>query len=113
MYGAFGVASPFMPAFFEWRGLASEQLGLPFAQHMMAACGDPETVAMKRRVMQAVRAGEPPLEMAGNRHGRAGIRIALRQMKAEGLTSPALTAWLASLDQGSLDDNDDEALQHG
>ncbi len=82
-------------------------------QHMMAACGDPETVAMKRRVMQAVRAGEPPLEMAGNRHGRAGIRIALRQMKAEGLTSPALTAWLASLDQGSLDDNDDEALQHG
>jgi len=82
-------------------------------QHMMAACGDPETVAMKRRVMQAVRAGEPPLEMAGNRHGRAGIRIALRQMKAEGLASPALTAWLASLDQGSLDDNDDEALQHG
>ena len=82
-------------------------------QHMMAVCGDPETVAMKRRVMQAVRAGEPPLELAGNRHGRTGIRIALRQMKAEGLTSSALTAWLASLDQGSLDDNDDEALQHG
>ena len=31
MYGAFGVASPFMPAFFEWRGLASEQLGILFA----------------------------------------------------------------------------------
>ena len=28
MYGAYGVASPFMPAFFERRGLASEQLGL-------------------------------------------------------------------------------------
>ena len=34
-------------------------------------------------------------------------------MPGEGATSPALTAWLASLDQGSLDDNDDEALQHG
>ncbi|HEY2994485.1 MAG TPA: MFS transporter [Methylomirabilota bacterium] len=28
MYGAYGVASPFLPAFFERRGLASEQLGL-------------------------------------------------------------------------------------
>ena len=31
MYAAFGVASPFMPAFFESRGLAPEQLGLLFA----------------------------------------------------------------------------------
>jgi hypothetical protein len=82
-------------------------------QQMIAVCGDPEIVAIKRRVIDAVRAGKPPLEIAQSRHGRAGIRIALRQMKAEGATSPALTAWLASLDQGSLDDNDDEALQHG
>jgi MFS transporter, PPP family, 3-phenylpropionic acid transporter len=31
MYAAFGVASPFWPAFFESRGLAPEQLGILFA----------------------------------------------------------------------------------
>jgi MFS transporter, PPP family, 3-phenylpropionic acid transporter len=30
MYGAFGVSSPFMPAFFEGRGLTAEQLGALF-----------------------------------------------------------------------------------
>ena len=30
MYGAFGVSSPFMPAFFERRGLTPEQLGILF-----------------------------------------------------------------------------------
>jgi hypothetical protein len=82
-------------------------------QQMIAVCGDPEIVAVKRRVIEAVHAGKPPSDIAESRHGRTSIRIALRQMKAEGQTSPALTAWLASLDQGSLDDNDDEALQHG
>jgi PPP family 3-phenylpropionic acid transporter len=31
MYAAFGVSSPFMPAFFQARGLAPEQLGILFA----------------------------------------------------------------------------------
>jgi PPP family 3-phenylpropionic acid transporter len=31
MYAAFGVSSPFLPAFFEARGLAPEQLGILFA----------------------------------------------------------------------------------
>ena len=31
MYGAFGVSSPFLPAFFEMRGLRPEQLGVLFA----------------------------------------------------------------------------------
>src|SRR5207237_6311774 len=31
MYAAFGVSSPFMPAFFKGRGLAPEQLGILFA----------------------------------------------------------------------------------
>src|SRR4029453_19369317 len=30
MYSAFGVSSPFMPAFFEGRGLTAEQLGVLF-----------------------------------------------------------------------------------
>ena len=82
-------------------------------QQMMTACGDPETIAIKRRVIDAIRAGKPPLDIAVDRHGRTSIRIALRQMRAEGHASPVLTAWLAQLDEGILDDNDDEALQHG
>src|ERR1700747_2550826 len=31
MYAAFGVSSPFMPGFFQGRGLAPEQLGILFA----------------------------------------------------------------------------------
>ena len=31
MYAAFGVSSPFMPAFLEGRGLGPEQLGILFA----------------------------------------------------------------------------------
>ena len=34
MYGAFGVSSPFMPAFFEGRGLTAEQLGVLFGAGM-------------------------------------------------------------------------------
>ncbi len=30
LYGAFGVSSPFMARFFEWRGLSAEQIGLVF-----------------------------------------------------------------------------------
>ncbi|MBI5320432.1 hypothetical protein [Bradyrhizobium sp.] len=86
---------------------------LDFFQATMAAFGDPATLAIKQRVRDAVRAGSPPAELPHDRHGRASARIALRQMKAAGDASPALPAWLASLDQGSLDQPDDEAALHG
>jgi hypothetical protein len=82
-------------------------------QAIMAAFGAPGMVAIKQRVQDAVLAGRPPAEITQNRHGRTSVRIALRQMRAAGLASPALTAWLASLDQGSVDPTDDEAAQHG
>ena len=81
-------------------------------QRVMAACGDPQTFAIKRRVVDAVLAGEPPTAVAGDRHGRTSIRIALRQMKAEGHASATLGAWLASFDQASPDEGDDEAALH-
>ncbi|KRR01092.1 DUF6925 family protein [Bradyrhizobium valentinum] len=81
-------------------------------QQMMAACGDPETSAIKQRVVEAVLAGEPPSEIVCGRNGRTGIRVALRQMKAEGLASSALGAWLASFDSASSDESDDEAALH-
>jgi hypothetical protein len=82
-------------------------------QRMMAACGDPAALATKRRVIDAVLAGEPPTALASDRHGRISVRIALRQMKSQGHASAALSAWLGSFDQAVPDEADDEAaLQH-
>jgi hypothetical protein len=82
-------------------------------QRMIAAFGDPDSLAIKRRVAAAVAAGEPPAAMASDRHGRAGIRIALRQLKAAGHPPPILVAWLASFDHsGPEGDEDDAALHH-
>jgi hypothetical protein len=81
-------------------------------QRVMAACGDPASLATKRRVVDAVLAGEPPTAVASDRHGRTSVRIALRQMKSQGYASAALTAWLASYDQAAPDEADDEAALH-
>ena len=81
-------------------------------QRMMAACGDPAALATKRRVVDAVLAGEPPTAVAGDRHGRISVRIALRQMKSQGHASAALNAWLASFDSAAPDEADDEAALH-
>jgi len=81
-------------------------------QEIMAAFGDPGMLAIKHRVREAVHAGQPPAEIAEDRHGRTSVRIALRQMKAAGYASTTLTAWLANQDQGILD-QDDEAVLHG
>jgi hypothetical protein len=82
-------------------------------QRMLAAFGSPESQEVKRRVMTAVGAGEPPSATAQDRHGRTSIRIALRQMKAAGHASAALPVWFASFDQASPEGDEDEAsLQH-
>ncbi|MDB5551648.1 MAG: hypothetical protein JWL86_1632, partial [Rhizobium sp.] len=81
-------------------------------QRMIEAFGDPENLAIKRRVAAAIAAGEPPSAMAGDRHGRAGIRIALRQLKAAGHAPPILVAWLASFDHSSPEADEDEAALH-
>jgi hypothetical protein len=81
-------------------------------QRMMAACGDPAALATKRRVVDAVLAGEPPTAVACDRHGRISVRIALRQMKSQGRASAALTAWLASFDSAAPDEADDESAPH-
>jgi class 3 adenylate cyclase len=81
-------------------------------QRMIEAFGDPENLAIKRRVAAAIAAGEPPSDMAWDRHGRAGIRIALRQLKAAGHPPPILTAWLASFDHSGPEGDEDEAALH-
>jgi hypothetical protein len=81
-------------------------------QEMLASCGDPESLAIKRRVTSAVEAGEPPWELARDRHGRTSLRIALRQMKAAGRAFPVLPAWLTRFDRADADGSEDDAALH-
>jgi hypothetical protein len=85
-------------------------------QRMMQSFGDTQTLVLKRRVEEAVRAGEPPTALTtfGGRHGRATVRIALRQLIAAGASSAVLQAWLAAFDSAAVEDGveDEAALQH-
>jgi hypothetical protein len=84
-------------------------------QRMIERFGLPECLAIKRRVVDAIGSGEPPSNLAItlDRHSRTGVRIALRQLKAAGTTSPVLKEWLAEFDQAIVEDDADEAvLQH-
>jgi hypothetical protein len=88
----------------------------PF-QRILERFGLPEFLAIKRRVVDAIRAGAPPSSLATtlDRHGRTGVRIALRQLKAAGTAAPVLKAWLAEFDYavaGDGDDTDEAVLQH-
>jgi hypothetical protein len=78
-------------------------------QAMIGRFGHPEAVAIKRRIMAAIDAGEPPSALAQDRHGRTTMRIALRQMKAAGRVSPALQAWIDDFDPAGPEIDVDEA----
>jgi hypothetical protein len=84
-------------------------------QRIIDRFGLAECLAIKRRVADAIGSGEPPSNLATtlDRHGRTGVRIALRQLKAAGTVSPMLKAWLAEFDHTAIEDDGDEAvLQH-
>jgi hypothetical protein len=83
-------------------------------QRLLGTYGLAESLAIKRRVLQAIEAGERPAELAQGRDGRINVRIALRQMKFAGHGSPALQAWLAEFDPvGSIEDDDEhQAAAH-
>jgi hypothetical protein len=84
-------------------------------QGMIERFGPAECLAIKRRVVEAIGSGEPPSNLTAtlDRHGRTGIRIALRQLKAAGKVSPMLKAWLAEFDHAAVEDDEDEGvLQH-
>ncbi|QWG13680.1 hypothetical protein KMZ29_03125 [Bradyrhizobium sediminis] len=81
-------------------------------QEIIERFGQPETSAIKRRIMEAIDANEPPSALAQDRHGRTTIRIALRQMKAAGHLSPALQSWIENFDPAGLESDADEADLH-
>ena len=76
------------------------------------AFGDAEAYGIKRRVLDAVRAGEAPASIAASRHGRTSIRIALRQMKGRAMRRPRSTPGLRTSIR-RLADRDDKAELHG
>jgi hypothetical protein len=80
-------------------------------QRMIGSFGLPGSLAIKRRVVDAIQADELPsaLAVAHDRPARANVRIALRQLKAAGMASPALQAWIAKFDHASIGDDEDEA----
>jgi hypothetical protein len=84
-------------------------------QRTIERFGLPECLAIKRRVTDAIKSGELPSSPAivQDRHGRTNVRIALRQLKAAGMASPILQAWIVKFDSAAIDDGEDEAaLQH-
>jgi hypothetical protein len=68
------------------------------------------TCGWKRNVIKALNAGAGPeaIAMPQDRFAQASIRIALRQLKASGGSSPALTAWFAAHDSDVADDPAEE-----
>lgn len=62
-------------------------------QRVIERFGVSASLAVKRRVVSAIRAGEPPSAFPARqqRHDRANVRIALRQLKAAGIASPRAT----------------------
>lgn len=81
-------------------------------QSMIERFGDPDSLAIKRRVRDAVAAERPPASMATDRRGRTSIRIALRQLKAAGHGSPVLQSWLRDFDPAGLETDADLAEFH-
>lgn len=71
-------------------------------QEILLRHGDPRLVALKRRVMEAVRNGEDPsgLEIPEDRFSRSCVRAGLRQMAALSPASPRLSAWIDRYDTG-------------
>jgi hypothetical protein len=83
-------------------------------QDILLRFGDPDAVALKRRVLAAVEQGHDPsaIVVPADRFARANVRVALRQLRAWGGPSPALMPWIAAHDQAHAADPDDAETLH-
>lgn len=70
-------------------------------QTLLERYGDPDLVALKRRVVNSIMAKRGPsaASLPSERFARATVRVALRQLQASEPWSPALTAWLSACDR--------------
>lgn len=80
-------------------------------QALLMRFGDPQLCALKRRVVDAVTAGQGPFSVAtpNNKLARTAVRVALRQMRASDRSSAALGAWLSAYDRTELHEVEDPA----
>jgi hypothetical protein len=69
-------------------------------QALLECYGNPDLVALKRHVIQAVRSGFEPstLALPNGRFARATLRVTLLQLQASGQTLASLAAWLSACD---------------
>ena len=76
-------------------------------QAMLERYGNAERVALKKRLIGAVMAGDEPfaIEPDGDRFRRATARVTLRQLQASGAQSATLAAWLAAYDRAERVEN--------
>lgn len=91
-----------------------DQLGRPHPfqarhdtfQHLLARYGDPDLVALKRRIVELVQSGQEPTSagLPSDRVARATIRVTLRQLQAAAVSAGHLSAWLAAHDRPGPDD---------
>jgi len=67
-------------------------------QRTLRLYGDPDCVALKRRVVAAIAAGEDPAAVCvtHDRFARTNVRVALRQLMALHEPTPSLLAWIAA-----------------
>lgn len=71
-------------------------------QEILELYGDPRLLALKQRVMAAVRNGEEPsrLEVPEDRFSRSCVRVGLRQMAILAASAPHLPSWIDRYDAG-------------
>lgn len=78
-------------------------------QAILSEYGDDEAVRLKQHVAALVREGREPFgkDDVKGRSFRTSVRVALRQLKASGYTSPALGAWLLAFEPADDEPDDD------
>lgn len=83
-------------------------------QALLTRFGDPQLLALKRRVIESVATGHRPSAISGteDRTSRTTVRVVLRQLQASGQSSAALDAWLSVHDGLKSDDAVDAAEPH-
>jgi hypothetical protein len=78
-----------------------DQVAYEDFQSLLQGFGDPELVALKEAVTEAVRAARGPESFAlpASRAGRAAVRVALRQLAHTDGDRPVLAAWRQTFDR--------------
>jgi len=84
-------------------------------QALMRMFGDPQSIALKQRIADAIAAGDDPAALLEpeSRFARTTIRATLRQLLAADGPTPALLAWQAAYDRTHEESaGDDEEIAH-